>query len=160
MRFEHRLSYDASPDVVHEMLIDQAFRQKVATEMHTTRHLVTVDRTASGVVVVVDQTQHARRIPSFAKRFVGDEIQIVQTESWDSETHAGLEVAIPGKPGHLKGGIVLESTGAGTQETVTGDIKVPIPLIGGRLEGLIAQLLDAAMRTEERVGRSWLTGER
>jgi hypothetical protein len=33
---------------------------------------------------------------------------------------------------------------------------VSIPLVGGKLEGLIGDLLAAALRTEERVGRRWL----
>ena len=45
-------------------------------------------------------------------------------------------------------------------ETVAGDIKVKIPMIGGKLEGLIGDLLTAALKTEERVGRAWLAGER
>ena len=38
-------------------------------------------------------------MPSFAKKFVGDEIKIVQRETWTSATAADLHVSIPGKPG-------------------------------------------------------------
>ena len=34
--------------------------------------------------VVIDQVQAARGIPSFAQKFVGDEINIVQRETWAS----------------------------------------------------------------------------
>ena len=36
------------------------------------------------MTVLVDQTQPANGIPSFAKKFVGDEIQIVQREEWSA----------------------------------------------------------------------------
>ena len=45
-------------------------------------------------------------------------------------------------------------------ETVSGDIKVKIPMIGGKLEGLIGDLLTSALEAEERVGRAWLAGKR
>ena len=47
---------------------------------------VRIDGAGPGMKVVVDQTQPAHGIPSFAKKFVGDEIQIVQRESWTNET--------------------------------------------------------------------------
>ena len=34
--------------------------------------------------VTIDQVQAADGIPSFAKKFVGDEINIVQAETWAS----------------------------------------------------------------------------
>ncbi len=58
--------------------------------------------------VVVDQTQPARGIPSFAKKFVGDEIQVVQNESWNGTGGARLDIEIPGKPEHVQGRIALD----------------------------------------------------
>jgi hypothetical protein len=33
-------------------------------------------------------------------------------------------------------------------------------MIGGRLEGLLADVLHQALHTEQRVGRAWLAGDR
>ncbi|MGZ4427634.1 MAG: DUF2505 domain-containing protein [Nocardioidaceae bacterium] len=158
MRFSHTLTYDATPEQVHAMLADPAFRERVCAAMRTVRHEVSVTPDGAGMRVVVDQTQPAHGIPQFAKKFVGEEIQIVQTESWSDPAGADLEVAIPGKPGHLKGTVRLTGNGSSTTESVAGEIKVHIPLIGGKLEALIGNLLDAALRTEEKVGRAWLNG--
>jgi Protein of unknown function (DUF2505) len=160
MKFTHQMTYDASPADVHAMLVDPAFRAKVCTAMHATQQSVRVEPADPGVTVVVDQTQPARRIPSFAQKVVGDEIRIVQRERWTSTDRASLALEIPGKPGTMDGDITLVPAGSGTTETVTGDVRVKVPFVGGRLEGLVADLLEAAMRTEERVGRAWLSGQR
>jgi hypothetical protein len=160
MKFSHQLTYDASPDAVHAMLADRLFREKVCEAMRAVRHEVRIAAEAPGLEVVVDQTQPADGIPPFAQKFVGHEIRIVQRESWSGPAAATLNVEIPGKPGHLTGGIALSGDDARTTESVTGDLKVSIPLVGGRLESLIADLLKAALRTEEKVGRRWLAGER
>ncbi len=160
MRFNHDLKYDASPAEVHAMLGEPAFREKVCAAMRALRHEVTITGDADAMSVVIDQTQPAKGVPSFATKFVGSEIQIVQAEEWSGTTEADLSVTIPGKPGHLKGTIALTGNGSGTVETVTGDIKVNIPLVGGKLEGLIATMLGAALDTEQRVGRAWLDGDR
>jgi hypothetical protein len=160
MKFSHDLSYDAAPEAVAGMLADPAFREKVCVAMHATRWDVAVDGSGAGMTVVIDQTQPARSIPAFAKKVVGDEIRIVQTETWTGPATASLELAIPGKPGGFEGQVVLGPSGAGTRETVTGEARVRIPLVGGKLESLVEELLRAALRTEERVGREWLAGNR
>jgi hypothetical protein len=152
MKFRHDLEYDAAPDEVHAMLADRAFREKVCVAIRSVRHTVAVSPDGQSMSVLIDQTQPAKGIPSFAQKFVGDEIRVVQEESWTDGSGADLSVTIPGKPGHLKGAIRLE--------TVSGDIKVSIPLLGGKLEALIGDLLGAALDTEERVGRAWLAGDR
>jgi hypothetical protein len=160
MRFSHTLRYDAAPAEVHAMLAEPAFREKVCVAMDASRRDVTVRPGGSGMTVEIAQTQPARGIPSFAKKFVGDQIEIVQRESWTGDTSGDLTIDLPGKPGRFVGRITLEPDGAGTVETVSGDVAVKVPLVGGRLEGLVGDLLKAALRAEERVGRGWLAGGR
>jgi hypothetical protein len=161
VKFSHRLTYDASPSDVRAMLGDPAFREKVCVAMEASRRDVTiVPSGAGGMSVVVEQVQPARGIPSFAKRFVGDEIHIVQRESWTDGSSADLTIDLPGKPARFAGTITLAPDGDGTVETISGDVAVKVPLVGGRLESLVGDLLQAALRAEERVGRAWLAGSR
>ena len=51
----------------------------------------------------------------------------------------------------MRGTITLVESGDETVETVVGDIKVSIPLVGGKLEGLIGDLpVRAAQRGQGR----------
>jgi hypothetical protein len=156
MRFEHTLRYDASPEEVFAMLGEAVFRERVCEAQHVTECTATVDGVDDTMSVMVDQKRPSEGIPSFAKKFVGDTIHIQQREEWSSATDAKLDVSIPGKPGHLKGTITLRPDGGGTVETVSGDLKVSIPLLGGKIEVLIAELLEHALQAEHRVGTAWL----
>jgi hypothetical protein len=156
MRFEHTLRYDASPEEVFAMLGEAVFRERVCEAQHVTECTATVDGVDDTMSVMVDQKRPSEGIPSFAKKFVGDTIHIQQREEWSSATDAKLDVSIPGKPGHLKGTITLRPDGDGTVETVSGDLKVSIPLLGGKIEVLIAELLEHALQAEHRVGTAWL----
>jgi Protein of unknown function (DUF2505) len=160
MKFRHDLSYDAGVDEVYAMLADPVFREEVCQAARVIRHSVTITPRTAGMTVEVNQTQPAKGIPSFAKKFVGDEIHIVQAEDWPDSSGAALDVAIPGKPGHFKGSIALTDNGSGTVETVAGEIKVNIPLLGGKLEKLIADMLLAALKSEQKVARTWLAADR
>jgi hypothetical protein len=161
MKFTHEIRYDATPEQVHAMLMDPAFREEVCEAATATiRYDVDVDASGDETIVRVEQFQPATHIPSFARKFVGDEIEVRQTERWSDPSGASLVVEIPGKPGRLCGRIALAADGNGTVETVSGDLKVGIPMVGGKLEQMISDLLKVALRSEEQVGRSWLVRDR
>ncbi|WP_457206909.1 DUF2505 domain-containing protein [Nocardioides sp. P5_C9_2] len=146
------LAYDAGPDAVAAMLADPAFREEVLERQHVLRGSATV----SGKHVTVEQVQSARDLPSFARTIVGDEIVIVQQERWLTDTAADIHLAIPGKPGDITGTIQLDPAGAGTVETVDLTVKVSIPLVSGKIEKLIAEMIGKALAKEHEVGQEWL----
>ena len=156
-RLEHQLTYDAPMADVAEMLADPSFREEVCDFQGVKRAMVTIDSDDNGMEVTIDQVQAAHGIPSFAKKFVGDEINIVQQESWASPTEGDIKVTIPGKPGEMTGTARLAESGGVTTESVEMTVKVNIPLVGGRIESLIADMLLKALKAENKVGRDYLS---
>lgn len=156
-RLTHALTYDAPLARVSAMLADPAFREEVCARQKVLSADVSVSEADGVRTVVVDQTQAADGIASFARKFVGDEINIVQTESWTSEDRATVEVDLPGKPGDISGDVRLTESGAVTTETVDLQVKVSIPLVGGKIEGLVSDLLRKALEVENTVGRDYLS---
>ena len=156
-RLKHELTYDAPLAAVAAMLADPAFREEVCERQHVLRQTITVTPAGAGKEIVIDQVQAADGIPSFAKKFVGDEINIVQKEIWTDAERGDVYVTIPGKPGDMKGTVRLDESDGRTTETISLEIKVGIPLIGGKIEGLVADLLLKALKTENLVGRDYLS---
>lgn len=154
-RLVHEMTYDAPAERVLAMLADPAFREEVCAYQRVLRKAVTVETTAVGMDVVIDQFQSVKGLPSFATKLVGDEVNIIQRESWDGP-RGDIEVTIPGKPGDMRGTAVLVESGGTTTETVDLTIKVGIPLVGGKIEGLISDLLLKALTAEHKVGRAYL----
>jgi hypothetical protein len=156
MRFRHEMTYDAALVEVSAMLDDPAYRNEVIAaqggvgtfEIETVGDLTTA---------VVDQEQPADGLPSYATRLVGSQINIVQREQWSSAEYAELLVTIPGKPGRVFGSITLVEDGGTTTETIEAEITVHIPLVGGKIEKLIGDMLRKALREEERVARAYLS---
>jgi uncharacterized protein YndB with AHSA1/START domain len=134
MKIRHELSYDAPPAVVYAMLSDPTFRTQVCDAMQVADREVSIDRTASGMDVRIDMTQPTAGVPAFARRIVGDTTRVIQSETWQAEQGADLEVRIPGKPGHIRGRITLSADGTGTTE----------------------RLFIEGMDTEQAVGTRWL----
>lgn len=148
-----QLTYDAPAEAVAAMLDDQAFREAVLERQKVVRGSAVV----AGDLVTIEQVRSGDDLPSFARKFVGDEILIVQKETWTSPTSADVHLLIPGKPGEAVGTLVLTESGATTTESIDLDLSVRIPLVGGKIESLIAGLFSEALDREHEVGVEWLS---
>jgi hypothetical protein len=148
--------YDATLADVSAMLDDPAFRADVIAAQGGVGTFE-IETTGDVTTAVVDQVQPAAGLPSFATKLVGSEINIVQREEWSSAEYADLHVTIPGRPGQLVGSIGLVEAGRTTTETLDAEITVNIPLVGGKVEKLIADMLRKALREEERVAHGYLS---
>lgn len=157
-RLVHQLTYPAPLEQVAAMLRDPAFRERVCQEQRVVSHRVSVDPRGAETVVETTRVHEARGVPSFAAKIVGDHIEIVQTETWHDHERADYRVEIPGRPGHASGTAVLTESGGTTTQTVTLDVSVRVPLVGGKVEGLVHDLLVKALRVENRVGLAHLAG--
>jgi len=132
-RFTHQLTYDAPLPRVARMLTDPSFREEVCDAQRVSRREVEV--TGEGPRVVRLSYAHPTdRAPSFAKKLVGDAIEVVQTETWLRDDHATIDIEMPGKPGEAKGNIRLEEKDGKTVQTVDLSVRVGVPLVGGKLE--------------------------
>ena len=156
MRFRHELSYDAPPEQVFAMLADPEFRRASCAAMEVISAAVQLERDGDGFALVIDQQQNTKDLPAFARTFAGESTQAIQRETWRSPTHGELSIESPGKPASATGSIRLEPAGGGTTEVVELDITVKVPLIGGKLEKLLAEKVAAGMDVEHGVGVLWL----
>jgi hypothetical protein len=139
------------------MLVTPEFREEVCTYQRALEHSVDIEADGATTTVVITQAQAMDGAPAAARKLVGSSVQIVQREIWRDDRSADFAMEIPGKPGHLKGRITLEDTGDGTcDEVFSGEVKVNVPLLGGKLEGFIADILTRALRREGEVGVTWL----
>src|SRR4051812_25029410 len=136
----HETTYDAPLAEVSAMLTDPAFRRAVFESQDATSVDVTIHGTTQSGSVTIDYTQPTVGVPSFAKKIVGDGVRIVQREQW-ADDKADLHVSIPGKPGDMTGSITLVESGGVTVERVTCEIRVSMPLVGGKVERLIEEML-------------------
>jgi hypothetical protein len=163
-RFE--LRYVADPAAVFAMIIDEEFLAKKLVATGALSHEVSVKANPDGGASVRTEQVLPADVPDFARRFVGETIRVRQTDVWgppsaDGSRDGTFTVEIAGMPATMAGTLRLEPVGGGgSVERFAGMIKVSIPLVGGRLEGLAADAVRAAVETEGRVGRAWLSSRR
>ncbi len=160
MKLRHEISYDAPLADVYAMLADPDFRQASAAAMGVISADVSITPKGEGMTVSIDQVQPTEGVPGFAKKFAGETTRAVQTEEWGSSTSGTISIETPGKPTSIHGTLTLSESGGRTTETLDAEVKVKVPLIGGKLEKLMADLVAAGMDKEQGAGEAWLRGER
>lgn len=155
--------YDATPDEVFAALVDRDFIvEKYASLGHTEIDVVELAETESGGHRIATQREVAAAgVPDFVKKVVGDRQTIVQTEEWSARSADGSRtstwtVVTKGTPVTVNGRSVLRPDGDGSVVSIVGDIKVAVPLIGGRIEGAVVGVFEAQARGEMEFGQEWL----
>lgn len=160
MKIRHEITYAASVEDVFAMLTDPAFRQRSCDAMGVLSSDISVEPSGSEVTIVIDQVQPTEGIPAFARKIAGDKTRAIQTEVWSDNANASLTVKMPGKPTEIKGRLSLTVDGLRTVEAFEGEVKAKIPLIGGKIESVMADFFAAGMDKEHGAGVAWLAGER
>jgi Protein of unknown function (DUF2505) len=161
MELRETQDYDADPGTVFAMLCDEAWREEVCRATHAIEHSVDIEESDDGLVHVRTTRLLPASVPEPFKSMVGEHIEIEQAEAWspadgDGVRRADLEVRITRQPASMTGTMTLEPHGSGTRQTVTGDIRVRIPLLGRRIEPEIAKAIRAALDKEGECGRAYL----
>jgi uncharacterized protein YndB with AHSA1/START domain len=160
MRLRHEISYDAPLADVFAMLSDPAFRQASGDAMGVVSADVTITAKGEGISVLIDQVQPTEGVPGFARKFAGETTRAVQTEEWASPAGGTITIETPGKPTSIRGTLSLTESGGVTTETLDVEVKVKVPLLRGKLESLMADLVAEGMDKEQAAGIAWLGGKR
>jgi uncharacterized protein DUF2505 len=147
-------------DVV-AMILDPEFRAEVCRATMALDHRVEVGDQADGSVTVTVQRTLPAQVPDLVKRFVGETIELVQSETWSPDDGSGsrraaLSLQVVGQPASMTGEITVTHDATGVQESVHGRLQVAVPFFGGRVESELAKAIVAAARQEEQTGRAWL----
>ena len=91
-------------------------------------------------------------IPGFLEKFLPKGGRAHQTEAWgpaDGGARRGTwKGEIPGAPATVGGTMALEPSASGARYLVSGEIKVHIPLVGGKAESFVAEMIEKLTASE------------
>lgn len=150
------LTYDAPLETVTAMLADPAFREQVCDAQKATSRTATSTGIPGQIDVVM--TQPTQGAPGFAQKFVGSEVKVERHETWASPTAATLTIDSGMSAAKIVGTFALTHSGGVTTQAVRLEIDVRLPLVGGKLESLVSDLMSKAFAKEQKVGQRYLAG--
>lgn len=98
-------------------------------------------------------------VPGFAKKVIGETAAVTQTENWTREEgrlSCEIQIATKGAPGGTTGTMIVEPKGNGCAWRADFQIKVSIPFVGGKLEGLMLEQTESSFASEKQFNDQWL----
>ncbi|MDX2972114.1 DUF2505 domain-containing protein [Kribbella solani] len=160
MELKLSASYDATPEEVFAIVTDPAFREQACEKTKALSYDVRVSTSGGDTIVSVTRKMEAVDIPDMAKKFVGETLTVVQTETWHAAAADGSRTAdvtgeISNTPVTLKGTARIATSGARTVQSIDLDVKVNVPLIGKKLEPTVVEAIESGLRKEHDLGREW-----
>ncbi|MGH3762487.1 DUF2505 domain-containing protein [Actinophytocola sp.] len=158
---EHRSTFTAAADVVFKTLVDEAFLTERLREIGgKNAALLEHARDGDRVRFRMRQGMDAARLPSAARSALGGgDLVVEREERWrpEGDRYAGTSrVTISGVPGELQGRIRIAGTTSGATLVISAQVKVSIPLIGGKLERVVADQVGKLLATEVEYAEKWL----
>jgi hypothetical protein len=164
MELKLSASYDATPEEVFAMISDTTFREQACEKTTALSYDVKVSESGGDTIVRVQREMRAYDLPDIARKFVGQTLTLVQTETWhpanaDGSRDADVQGEVSGTPVTLKGTERISAEGDGKAvQSIDLDVKVAVPLIGRKIEPFVVDAIRSGLQKEHELGRSWHDG--
>jgi hypothetical protein len=151
-RITHRATWDAPAEEVYAELVDaDHLRERLAELGGNDPALLEHAVDDSGARLRLRHAVPVEFLPSVVRRFTGDDLVLDRHETWTPRSGGGydgtFEVTVRGLPGTMSGTQRLSDNGGGAVSEVDGQATVSVPMVGGKIEGVVVEqvgnLLDA-----------------
>lgn len=161
MKLSQEYAYPAGVEQVYELITDASFREEGCAAQGSADYEVAVTVDGGGHIVKIARTMPADDMPDLVRKLTGDTVKIEQTESWgaadaDGTRTADVKVEIIGQPAHMKGVATLTGSAGSAAFQVDGEVKVLIPLLGKKIEPIVAKAIVKALDTDVELGTARL----
>jgi hypothetical protein len=155
-RLEHRSTYPAPVDVVYSTLVDEAFlTERLQAIGGKGAALLSHRREGDRAAFTLRQGVDGDRLPSAVRSILKGDLVVEREERWKAEDDGYLaisKVSITGVPAEIRSRSRLVAAGL----TVLAEVRVGIPLIGGKLEKVVAEQVEKLLAAEAEFAEKWL----
>ena len=159
-RFEHRATYSAPAATVYATLVDRAFLdERLRALGGKGAAVISYSGAGDEVDFRLRQGLDAERLPGAVRAILNGDLVVDREEHWrsDAGTHTATgRATISGVPGEITSRLRLADTSGGSELVTTAEVRVGIPLIGGKLEGVIAEQVAKLLGAEADFAGKWL----
>ncbi|MBK1784223.1 DUF2505 domain-containing protein [Prauserella cavernicola] len=162
-RIEHRATFPHSvADVFAAQSGEDALRARLAEIGGTNATLEDHTVTADGVRYTLLQGVPADKLPQAVRKIHKGDLVVRREHTWSGsgERYTGtIKAQVSGVPGDITARVELTGDAEHSSQVTRGEATVRIPLIGGRIEGLIAEQVTGLLDSEAKFTAKWLARE-
>jgi hypothetical protein len=155
-RFEHRATFAAPVDTVYATLVDEAFLTARLRDIGGKGAALLDHRTSDdGADIRLRQGVDANHLPGVVRSVLSGDLVVEREEHWRGHESTG-KATINGVPAEIRFRSRLAARGDGTDAVIDAEVRVSIPLIGGRIEKVVAEQVTKLLVAEAEYTEKWL----
>ncbi|BCO35646.1 DUF2505 domain-containing protein [Mycobacterium heckeshornense] len=141
------------------------WQARLAAAGNDTARLDALDVDSRGAVSIVVKASVLRdHLPKVVAKIGRGDLETTHCETWTpidrGQVRGEIVVAMRGVPLSGRGEALLAPAQHGSRLQVRGTVAVTVPLIGGRIEGLISSQLGTGITELQRFTAEWIAGNR
>lgn len=158
--FEYTEDFDVTVEEAYAALTDEnLWNQRMAEAAD--RATVTYEKNPDGgFSVTMAEGVGAQVLPGVVKKVIRGDLTITRKDTWGplEGDHASgtLEGGSTGLPAKVHGTFSLDPSGPGARLRLTGTAEVKMPLAGGKIEGMIVEMIGRLVQSESAQAREYL----
>lgn len=158
MKFDDKHSFNKPAATVIKMFSDRAYFERKYKELGVEDlEVLECDKAGTKFRIKCRYKIENNAIPDFAKKFMGDKSTVTQQDTWDTGTMTGrLDIEIKGAPVKVSAEMTLKNEGAGSANNLKWNLSCGIPLIGGKLEAVVADDIKSRAKSDIAASRKIL----
>jgi Protein of unknown function (DUF2505) len=162
-QIDYRSTYPQPADEVYATMVDPDYlRARLGRIGGPSAELLAHSADVGGARYRLRHGLDAKDLPSAVRRVLPGDLTIERNEQWtrqDGGRYLGdVKVTIRGAPASAAGGMRLRDLPDGGSElSVRADVEVSVPLIGGKIEGVVGEQVQKLLAAEAAFTQEWLT---
>ncbi|MFC4853052.1 DUF2505 domain-containing protein [Actinophytocola glycyrrhizae] len=155
-RFEHRATFAAQAGDVFSTLVDEMFLTARLRDLGgKSAALLDHHSTGESAAFRLRQGVDGSKLPSVVRSIVNGDLVVEREERWRGYESAG-RATINGVPADITSRGRLTERGGGTELVISAEVKVAIPLVGGKIEKVVAEQVTKLLAAEAEYAEKWL----
>ncbi|NIJ14722.1 hypothetical protein FHU38_005123 [Saccharomonospora amisosensis] len=159
-RIEHRATFaHSAADVYAAQTQQHALRARLDEIGGKDSTLREHTATADGVSYTLVQGIPAEQLPHLVQKMHSGDLEVQREHTWSAQQgrYVGtVTVHVSAMPGHITARTELYDETSGSVLHTRGEVKVRIPLVGGKLEGFVADQVTELLEHEAEFTSRWL----
>jgi hypothetical protein len=160
-QLDYRSTSSHPADEVYAAMVDPEYLHARLAEIGGPgADLLEHDADADGARYVVRHGLDAKDLPSVVRSMLPGTLVIERTEAWRRQQAGGyagdVTVTIEGTPASAVGGMRLQDINGGSELAIRATVTVNVPLIGGKIETVVAEQVQALLAAEAAYTEKWL----
>ena len=159
-KFSFTEDFDVTPAQAHSALTDEALWDKRTKEVSDRASVEYSHRPDGGFDVVISEGVGASVLPGFVRKVIRGDLVITRKDSWGplegDRANGTLEGGSTGLTSKVRGTFALTPHGTGSRLTLTGTAEVKVPFVGGKIEGMVTEMIGKMVHSESKQAREYL----